>query len=52
MGKKSQRSKAQKKARKIEDLPVRHKGKNIKGGSRENPTESITFAFQKVKVGY
>jgi hypothetical protein len=44
MAKKSQRSKAQKKARKIEDLPARQKGKNIKGGS--------PFAFQKVKVGY
>lgn len=51
MAKKSQKRAKQNKAKKLEDLPAGPKAKNVKGGSRPE-TESVTFAFQKVKVGY
>jgi len=50
MARKSPRRNGPKKARKMEDLPAGHKARDVKGGSRENPTETITFAFQKVKT--
>ncbi len=46
MAKKSQRSKAKKNARKVEDLPARQKAKNVKGGRL---TESWQLHYEKLK---